>query len=169
MPADPPSRHARPVLAALALAGIAALGGCSGGAPDRTELVEALETSGVPAAAARCTADALVDTLDDDQLALLAERGPGGAPRDDPDRTDDTSDRLREALTACREELPTTTGTSTTVTPTTTAGTVPTTLAGGAPSTSGPAFDTVPPTGGESTTVESTTVDSTTVESTAAP
>lgn len=80
--------------------------GCGAPTPDRTELVDALETSGLPAEVARCAADALVGSLSSDQLDQLVERGNGGAPVDDPDRTDDAADRLREALSACQGELP---------------------------------------------------------------
>ncbi len=147
---------------------------CSAGTPSRNELVEALKTSGIPPDVARCAADAIEDSLSSEQLAQIVERGPGGAPADDTERTDDPSDKVRAALAVCREDLPVTTVPGTTVpgastpptlatTTTPPATTVPATAdatetapAAGSdadndadsPGTddTGPAFDTVPPT-----------------------
>lgn len=149
---------------------------CSAGTPSRNELVEALKTSGVPADVARCAADAMEDSLSSDQLAQIVERGPGGAPADDAERTDDPSDKVRAALAVCREDLPVTTvpgttvpgsptvpsqGSTTSVAATTvpaSAGATETAPAAGSdadgdagiPGTddTGPAFDTVPPSSG---------------------
>lgn len=87
-----------PVAAAAALV----LGGCSQ-VPSRGELVHALEASGLPAAKAECAADAVLEELTDDEIIELVERGPAGAPRDDPDSTDDPSDRVRAALAECQQ------------------------------------------------------------------
>ena len=43
--------------------------------------------------------EALVDTLSGEELDLLVDRGGLGAPRDDPNRHDDSMDRPRPALT----------------------------------------------------------------------
>lgn len=97
-------------LAVLAVVGLTVvLVACSAATPDRDELVGALQTSGVPADVARCAADAIEDSLSTDELAQIVERGPGGAPADDTERTDDPSDKVRAALAECREQLPTTT------------------------------------------------------------
>lgn len=81
--------------------------------PSSDDLVEALERSGLPAEQARCAADAIYEHLDDDQIAEIAERGPSGAPRDDPERTDDPMDLVREDMSKCRVLGPTTTTTTT--------------------------------------------------------
>lgn len=93
----------RAFLLVVMAAGLGALTSCSSPVPTRTELVKALETSGIPAAQAMCSADAIVKNLSHDQVALIVERGGGGAPPDDPKRTDDTSDKVRAALAACRD------------------------------------------------------------------
>ena len=80
--------------------------------PPSDDLVEALERSGLPAEQARCAADAIYEHLDDDQIAEIAERGPSGAPRDDPERTDDPMDLVREDMSKCRALGPTTTTTT---------------------------------------------------------
>lgn len=97
-------RTARRGVAAVAVAAIAlvALAGCSTPAPANDDIVDALVSSGLPEDVATCAADALTDTLTDDQLAELTERGGGGAPTDDPARTDDTADQLRDAMSRCR-------------------------------------------------------------------
>jgi hypothetical protein len=78
------------------------LAACGAGAPSSGELADALVTSGLERPLAECAADALTTTLTEDELALLAERGPSGLPADDPERTDDASDQLRDAMSACR-------------------------------------------------------------------
>jgi len=100
--------------------GLAALGvaGCSASPPSQNELAQALEDSGLSAEMATCTSKAVIDNLSDEQLAELTERGAGGAPVDEPDRTDDAADKVREALTACRDTLAITTTTVTTTTTT---------------------------------------------------
>lgn len=135
---------------------LAALGGalallvtaCSTPTPSRTELADALEDSGIPADVARCTAEAITESFDEDQLAQIVERGPSGAPADDPDRTDDPADRVRDALAVCRAQLPTTTLPLATTLPVVT--TPPEQGSGGgsavSPSSNRPAFDTVPST-----------------------
>lgn len=92
----------RSALLAGALAAAFATVGCSS-PPSRSDITDALITSGLSEEVARCAADALVDELSDDELVQLTERGGGGAPVDDPDRDDDASDRVRAALTACRD------------------------------------------------------------------
>lgn len=126
---------------------------CATPTPSRSELADALVDSGIPAPVARCTAEAITESFSDDQLARIVERGPGGAPADDPDRTDDAVDEVGLALAACRAQLPTTTTTSTLpVTTTQPVGgsvdpsAVPTNEVG--PSVDGDdgaSFDTVPP------------------------
>lgn len=130
-------------LAARRLVAIAALGllavtasACAEPVPDRDELAEALQDSGLTASVARCTADAITESLSEDELAQIAERGPGGAPPDDPKRSDDPTDQVRDAMAACRAELPTTTTTAPPASSTTTVGGI---LDDGA------SFDTVPP------------------------
>ena len=102
--------------------GVLALGGCGADAPSRDELVHLLELTGIPPERAECAADAVLENLTEDEVVELVERGPAGAPRDDPKRTDDTSDEVRAALAACQQVgTTTTTGESgpTTSTPTT--------------------------------------------------
>jgi hypothetical protein len=115
-----PTRRPAAFASAAVLALAVLVAACSAGTPSRNELVEALKTSGVPADVARCAADAMEDSLSSDQLAQIVERGPGGAPADDAERTDDPSDKVRAALAVCREDLPVTT-----VPGTTAPGTVP--------------------------------------------
>lgn len=124
------------VAVSLAVIGTAA---CAEPVPSRDELAEALQDSGLSASVARCTADAVTESLSAEQLARIAERGPGGAPRDDPDATSDPVDQVREAMVACRAELPTTTTTTTVASSSTTA-------VGGLVD-DGASFDTAPTTG----------------------
>lgn len=84
--------------AALVLAGA----GCSSPPPDRAAVVQALRTSGVSAAQARCTTAAIYDNLTGQQVRQLVERGNGGTPKDDPARTDDALDKLNAAMAKCR-------------------------------------------------------------------
>ena len=90
-------------------------GACRTETPTNQELTEALVASGLSEEVASCTADAVLETLSDDEVRLLVERGAGGAPRDDPGDDDDSADRLRRALDECRalrtEEQATTTTT----------------------------------------------------------
>lgn len=76
---------------------------CSVTVPERDELVSSLMTSGLSEAVAECSADALFENLSDKELRQLTERGGGGAPVDDPNRSDDSSDKVRDAMTKCRE------------------------------------------------------------------
>ena len=107
----PPMRR----VVAIALVGVAvvSLGACGAPTPDRTDLVGALETSGVPAEVARCTADALVGSLSRAQLDQIVELGGAGVPSDDADQPNEAADKLRNELANCRQELPTTTLTPT--------------------------------------------------------
>ena len=87
---------------ALATSAASMLGGCAS-KPSRSELVHALEASGIPTAKAECAADAVLGELSDDEIIELVQRGPAGAPRDDPESTDDSSDRVRAALAECQQ------------------------------------------------------------------
>lgn len=115
------------VVLAAALLGAA---GCSAPAPSEEELSDALVDSGLSRKVADCTASALTDSLTESELAEITERGSGGAPVDDPKKTNESADKLTEAMAACRElqiaSQPTTTtavpvepegGVSTTVSP----------------------------------------------------
>lgn len=94
----------RRIGAALALSAVVLIGaGCSSAPPDRAQVVRALRTSGIPAAQARCTADAIYDNLTDEQVRQLVERGNGGTPKDNPTRTDDALDKLNAAMVTCRD------------------------------------------------------------------
>lgn len=95
--------RARVVLAGVAVACVVGLGGCGADVPSRGELVHALELTGISTEKAECAADAVLESLSDEQIALLVERGPAGAPRDDPDRSDDAHDRVRAALSECQQ------------------------------------------------------------------
>lgn len=152
--APPRSAGARALLGlGCAVSLVLGLSGCAGN-PDQPELTDALVTAGVPEGVARCAADALIDNLSDDELAQLVTRGPGGAPRDDAEEPGEPADLLRDALAACREDLPSETvpveggepGGTTVTTPTTgPATTDPATTEPGSSTTRGPVFDTVPP------------------------
>ncbi|MGN6695174.1 MAG: hypothetical protein ACTHN0_13445 [Aquihabitans sp.] len=126
---DPRRLRARRALAGCAVAlTVLGVGACSSPAPSQRELSEALVDSGLSKKVADCTASALTDSLTENELAELTERGAGGAPVDDPKKDDDSYDKLQKAMTACRDlqaqAAPTTTvasslpegGTSTTVT-----------------------------------------------------
>lgn len=83
---------------------------CAAEPSGRDELARSLASSGLPQDVAGCAADALVDNLSSQELLDIAERGGGGAPVDDPERTDDSLDLVRAALAECRAQLePTTT------------------------------------------------------------
>ncbi|MCU1498464.1 MAG: hypothetical protein JWM47_2417 [Acidimicrobiales bacterium] len=112
----------------VGLVGVAvALSACSAKAPDRTELTDALERTGMGTPDARCVSDAILDTLTDEQVAAIVERGPSGAPVDPEGTTDGPATKVREAIAACKATVTTTTvattlpsgdaPTSTTVTP----------------------------------------------------
>lgn len=147
--------------AAIAVSGLLAIAAtsCAEPVPDRDELAEALQDSGLSASVARCTADAITENLSDDELAQIAERGPGGAPRDDPDETDDSTDQVREAMAICRAELPTTTTVPVATSTTTVGGIVD----------DGASFDTAPTTGADSSTTVAPDADGTEPAPTAAP
>jgi hypothetical protein len=97
------------VVAGLLVVGVA---GCGADAPGREQLARSLADSGLPEDVAGCAADALADNLTEQQLLDIAERGGGGAPVDDPNRTDDPLDLVRAALAECRTQLDPTTTTS---------------------------------------------------------
>ena len=90
------------LLAAMAV-GLGLFTSCSSPVPTRTDLVKALETSGISGSQAKCAADAILKNLSHDQVQLIVERGSAGVPPDDPKRTDDPSDKVRAALGACRD------------------------------------------------------------------
>lgn len=123
--------------------------------PTRSELISAYESSGTPTAQAECVADAILGNLSDDEVSLIVERGPSGAPIDAPKVDDETIDQTRAALGACRDLVP----------PTTEPGQgtddqrpVPTTSTTTAnpPTTGGAAFDTAPSTTAVDTTSTTT-------------
>lgn len=146
-----PTRRPAALASLVALMLAVLITACSAGTPSRNELVEALKTSGIPADVARCAADAIEDSLSSEQLAQIVERGPGGAPADDTERTDDPSDKVRAALAVCREDLPVATVPGTTApgsSPLPTLGTTTTPTASTAPATGG-ATDTAPSAGSD--------------------
>ena len=99
-----PTRSRRRLVVPVAVA-MAVVAGCSTDTPSSGELTDALVDSGLSEEVASCTAEAVLDTLSDDEVRLLVERGAGGAPQDDPDDDDDSADRLRLALDECRALL----------------------------------------------------------------
>lgn len=133
------------VVAALVGAGWFLLTSFEAEPPSRSELVAAYESSGMPPAQAECAADAILDNLSDHEVSMIVERGPSGAPVDDPDVADEPIDLARTALGECRALEPVTTepdpvtsepeGTATTTTPVETS-----------PTTDGGSFDTIPST-----------------------
>ena len=129
--------------------------------PTRSQLVAAYESSGMPTDQAECAADAILSNLSDHQVSMIVERGPSGAPVDDPEQDDEPIDRARAELNTCREL----------VTPTTEPGqgtddqppAIPTTIdegspttAGDTPTTDGGSFDTVAPTSAPGSTSTTT-------------
>lgn len=111
------------------VAGTAALVGCTHPAPSERDLTAALQDSGLPKPVAACTSKALVGTLSDAELEEIANRGSGGAPVDDTDRTDDTADKLNQAMTKCQQLLTEALATSSTTSTTTPGGGPTTTVA----------------------------------------
>lgn len=154
-PIDPPDQHTprslrtglivAVVVAALVGAVWFLLSSFEAEPPTRNELVSAYESSGMPPAQAECAADAILDNLSDHEVSMIVERGPSGAPVDDPKVDDEPIDRARTALGECRALEPVTTdpgpvttepeGTATTTTPVETS-----------PTTDGGSFDTIPST-----------------------
>lgn len=88
------------------------LAGCATKVPSGDELTDTFVSTGLSEAEARCVSDAVLKTLPDDDIVRLMERGVGAAPRDDPNRDDDSYDRFRTALTACQEAAKATTATT---------------------------------------------------------
>lgn len=92
---------------ALAVAALVAVGfgaaACSAPAPSRNELSEALVDSGLSRKVADCTADALTKSMSKSELAELTERGAGGAPVDDPKKSNDSYDKLQKSMSLCRD------------------------------------------------------------------
>lgn len=111
------------VLALVVPAGV--LVGCGTKEPSKQDLSDALVDSGLSRKVSDCVAKAVLDTLSPDEVSRLVQRGSGGAPTDDPKRSDDSADKLREAMSRCRTlqgESTTTTAppaTSSTVAPST--------------------------------------------------
>lgn len=154
-PIDPPDERPRrslrtglivaAVVVVLVGAGWFLLSSFEAEPPTRRELVAAYESSGMAPAQAECAADAILDNLSDHEVSMIVERGPSGAPVDDPDVADEPIDRARTALGECRTLEPVTAdpgpatsepeGAATTTTPVETS---PTTDAG--------SFDTIPST-----------------------
>lgn len=77
--------------------------GCGTNAPSRAKVGKALETSGVPAAEAQCSVQAIYDNLTTKQVADLYERGFGGVPKDNPTDSGDAATRLATAMAKCRD------------------------------------------------------------------
>lgn len=120
------TRARRRLGAAVALVALVAMAGCSAPAPKQQDIADALVDSGISRKVADCTAKALTDSLSSSELAEIAERGGGGVPVDDPNKTGEGIDRLNEAMVRCRElqvasEPTTTTTTTTAPVPSTTA------------------------------------------------
>lgn len=112
------------------MAAVIGLGACSTPNPSQDQFTESLVISGVDPEVAECTSKAVMDNLTEEQIRRINERGGGAAPVDDAATPDEAADKVRDALAACRDLLPTTT--------------VPV-----APTTSAPAAGTsVPTTGG---------------------
>ena len=100
---------------ACAAAVAAVVAGCSDGNPQRDDLVSSLVKSGIAEPVAECTADAILETLDDEELAQVVARGPGGAPVNDPAVPGETADDLDVAMAPCvtmKQELDLATTTS---------------------------------------------------------
>ncbi|MEO6987735.1 MAG: hypothetical protein ABI239_03715 [Aquihabitans sp.] len=164
-PTDPPDQPAgRPLRSALIVAAVLVV--LAGGVwflltsfeaepPNHSELVDAYESSGMPPALAECAADAILDNLSDHEVSMIVERGPSGAPVDDPDVDDEPIDRARAALTECRDLVPTTTepGQGTDDQPT---APQTSTTAEGPQTTDGASFDTVAPTSAPEATTTTT-------------
>jgi hypothetical protein len=132
--------------------------GCASSPPDRAVVIRALRTSGIPAAQAHCTADAIYANLTDQQIRQLIDRGAGGTPKDDPTRTDDALDKLNAAMAKCRALTePPTVGSTTGDTTATTAGASIGTAADTSASstTSPPVGSTDPPSPSSTTTTTS--------------
>ena len=91
----------RTAVVALGIGVTVVLVGCGSTPPKEQAIAAGLVDSGLSKKVADCTAKALVDSLTPSELAELAERGGGGAPVDDPKVTNDSSDKLNEALVEC--------------------------------------------------------------------
>jgi hypothetical protein len=128
--------------------------------PTRSELVDALRTSGMSAEESTCAADAILDNLHGDDLDAIIERGPGGLP-DDAAKTNEPLDEVRAALSECRvaaDPVPTTTSTTVPI-----SGTTPATVPGIGddelvPSGGSEGSTTVPGSAGTSTSTSTTPV-----------
>ena len=144
------TRARRRLGAAVALVALVAMAGCSAPAPKQQDIADALVDSGISRKVADCTAKALTDSLSSSELAEIAERGGGGVPVDDPNKTGEGIDRLNEAMVRCRELQVASEPTTTTTAP------VPSTTAvggGDASTTVAPATD-----GAELNPASSTTI-----------
>ena len=143
------TRARRRLGAAVALVALVAMAGCSAPAPKQQDIADALVDSGISRKVADCTAKALTDSLSSSELAEIAERGGGGVPVDDPNKTGEGIDRLNEAMVRCRELQVASEPTTTTTAP------VPSTIPGGgdASTTVAPATD-----GAELNPASSTTI-----------
>ncbi|WP_421120305.1 hypothetical protein ACE2AJ_02995 [Aquihabitans daechungensis] len=98
-----PTRTRRALAAVVLLVGLAGAAGCATPAPEEQELSDALVSSGISRKVADCTAAALTDSLSSSDLAEITERGSGGVPVDDPEKTDEDIDKLTQAMSACRD------------------------------------------------------------------
>lgn len=124
----------RLALGVAVLVSVVGLGACSTPNPSQDQFTESLVISGVDPEVAECTSKAVMDNLSDEQVRRINERGGGAAPVDDAAKPDEAADKVREALAACRDLLPTTT---LPVAPSTTAPAAATS----APTTSGAALE----------------------------
>ena len=147
-------------VASLTVSAVLLVGaGCSSPPPDRAAVVRALRTSGIPAAQAKCTADAIYDSLTDQQVRQLAERGNGGTPKDDPARPDGALKKLNTAMAKCRTltEAPTGGPAAGEVTTTTGGASIGTVADTSASNTTSPPVGSTDPPSPSSTTLPATT------------
>jgi hypothetical protein len=88
---------------AVAVGLLVASTACSAPAPKQQELSDALVDSGISRKVADCTAKALTGSLSSSELSEIVERGPGGAPVDDPKKSNEPIDDLLAAMAKCRD------------------------------------------------------------------
>ncbi|CAN5566129.1 hypothetical protein BH10ACT1_BH10ACT1_25110 [soil metagenome] len=115
MPRTTPTAHRRrlPTIVVGLVGLVASLAACSKPVPSNTELVDALQRTGMSATESRCVSDAILDTLSKDQVAAIVDRGASGAPVDAVGKTGGPLAKVRAALTACQDAAG---GTTTTIT-----------------------------------------------------
>lgn len=112
-PASRSTRLRRALAGTVVVAGLLGVAACSSPAPSEQDLSKALVASGISKKVADCTSKALTTSLTPGELAEITERGSGGAPVDDPEKTGESADELAAAMTKCRDlqvaETPSTT------------------------------------------------------------